>query len=84
MTVYAHGNLDEHASALARLGAVIDGSLPSTRPPRRAEIVEMWAELRKRRDSNPRCLSARSLQGPRNTVQERSRDALPLVTRREP
>jgi hypothetical protein len=30
MTVYAHGNLDEHAAALARLGAVIDGTLPST------------------------------------------------------
>jgi integrase len=30
MTVYAHGNLDEHAAALARLGAAIDGTLPST------------------------------------------------------
>jgi integrase len=30
MTAYAHGNLNEHAAALARLGAVIDGTLPST------------------------------------------------------
>jgi hypothetical protein len=30
MTVYAHGNLDEHAAALARLGSVIGGTLPST------------------------------------------------------
>jgi integrase len=30
MTVYAHGNLDEHTAALARLGAVIDSTLPST------------------------------------------------------
>ena len=30
MTVYAHGNLDEHAAALARLGAAIGGTLPST------------------------------------------------------
>lgn len=26
----AHGNLDEHAAALARLGAVIGTTLPST------------------------------------------------------
>jgi hypothetical protein len=84
MTVYAHGNLDEHASALARLGAVIDGSLPSTRPLRRAKIVEMGAALRKRRDSNPGASRHARFQGPRNTVQERSRDALPLATRREP
>ncbi len=30
MTVYAHGNLDEHAAALARLGSVIGETLPST------------------------------------------------------
>jgi integrase len=30
MTVYAHGNLDEHAAALARLGAAIGGTSPST------------------------------------------------------
>ena len=30
MTVYAHGNLDEHAAALARLSAVIDSTWPST------------------------------------------------------
>jgi hypothetical protein len=30
MTVYAHGNLDEHAAALARLGAVVGSPLPST------------------------------------------------------
>lgn len=27
---YAHGNLDEHAAALARLGAVVGNTLPST------------------------------------------------------
>jgi integrase len=30
MTVYAHGNLDQHAAALARLGAVVGSPLPST------------------------------------------------------
>lgn len=29
MTVYAHGNLDEHAAALAQLGNVVGGTLPS-------------------------------------------------------
>ena len=37
MTVYAHGNLDAHAAALAQLDAVVGGTLPSTaavnRPP---------------------------------------------------
>lgn len=30
MTVYAHGNLDEHTAALSQLGAAIGGALPST------------------------------------------------------
>jgi hypothetical protein len=29
--LYAHGNLDQHAAALARLGAAIGETLPSTR-----------------------------------------------------
>jgi hypothetical protein len=48
-------------AAVARLGSVIGETLPSTTAPRRSKIVETWGELRKRRDSNPRCLSARSL-----------------------
>ncbi|MEJ7744441.1 MAG: hypothetical protein WKF73_18995 [Nocardioidaceae bacterium] len=29
MTVYAHGNLDEHAAALSQLGGVLSGGLLS-------------------------------------------------------
>src|SRR5690349_5027232 len=70
MTVYAHGGLDEHAAALARLGAVIDGTLPSTRPPRRSKIVERGLSYGSGGIRTPGCLSARSLS---RSSQHRSR-----------
>lgn len=86
MTVYAPGNLDEHAAALDQLGSVIGGeSLPS--------IAAVSKDAKGVQDHEDPALTCGSggirpsgtsrharFQAPRNDVRKQSRGALPLVT----